>query len=284
MTSKTEQIRKEFEAYWALHSGPGTGNVSPSQAIFMWFLSKLSEVEKEARTAKGILYDWKNAPTIEPGIEYVTMKVEDFEAAKKAAREEVIEAVEQRYKDSLAPQNNPLVDYLRSKFLETPNPQSMTSKKTPDSKCPRCKGNGRIEMLEHCPVCKGSGSKPYPDHFCANNDGEQNCKCFAEGVEFGRATGSTCEKPVSESKPWDWMKELEVLGEENYWDWNGDNATLVGFVARVAQHAREEGKKEGIQYSAEALLKLADNLSKDVGGEGPYKVAAYFVKSLNNES
>lgn len=23
--------------------------------------------------------------------------------------------------------------------------------------CPRCKGNGRIDMLEHCPACKGSG-------------------------------------------------------------------------------------------------------------------------------
>lgn len=24
--------------------------------------------------------------------------------------------------------------------------------------CPRCGGNGRVEMLEHCPVCKGSGT------------------------------------------------------------------------------------------------------------------------------
>lgn len=24
-------------------------------------------------------------------------------------------------------------------------------------RCPRCKGNGRIDMLEHCPKCKGSG-------------------------------------------------------------------------------------------------------------------------------
>ncbi len=23
--------------------------------------------------------------------------------------------------------------------------------------CPTCKGNGRVEMLEHCPDCKGSG-------------------------------------------------------------------------------------------------------------------------------
>jgi RecJ-like exonuclease len=26
--------------------------------------------------------------------------------------------------------------------------------------CERCKGNGRIEMLEHCPVCRGTGQVP----------------------------------------------------------------------------------------------------------------------------
>lgn len=24
-------------------------------------------------------------------------------------------------------------------------------------KCPRCNGNGRIELLEHCPLCRGRG-------------------------------------------------------------------------------------------------------------------------------
>jgi RecJ-like exonuclease len=30
----------------------------------------------------------------------------------------------------------------------------------PDSPCPECKGNGRIEMLEHCPTCGGDGLVP----------------------------------------------------------------------------------------------------------------------------
>lgn len=28
--------------------------------------------------------------------------------------------------------------------------------------CWRCRGNGRIEMLEHCPVCPGDGRLPHP--------------------------------------------------------------------------------------------------------------------------
>lgn len=30
----------------------------------------------------------------------------------------------------------------------------------PDPRCTRCRGNGRIEMLEHCPRCHGSGLEP----------------------------------------------------------------------------------------------------------------------------
>lgn len=30
--------------------------------------------------------------------------------------------------------------------------------------CPRCNGNGRVEMLEHCPRCRGNGYLvPCPD-------------------------------------------------------------------------------------------------------------------------
>ena len=53
--------------------------------------------------------------------------------------------------------------------------------------CKRCKGNGRIEMLEHCPKCFGNGYvKPHPEHACAFNDGRQNCKCYAEGYDSAR--------------------------------------------------------------------------------------------------
>lgn len=29
--------------------------------------------------------------------------------------------------------------------------------KSEPARCPTCRGNGRIEMLEHCPTCNGSG-------------------------------------------------------------------------------------------------------------------------------
>ena len=31
-----------------------------------------------------------------------------------------------------------------------------------DQKCARCKGNGRVEMLEHCPGCFGTGANIDP--------------------------------------------------------------------------------------------------------------------------
>jgi hypothetical protein len=31
--------------------------------------------------------------------------------------------------------------------------------------CPRCNGNGRIEMLEHCPNCKGKSKVPALNRF-----------------------------------------------------------------------------------------------------------------------
>jgi len=64
--------------------------------------------------------------------------------------------------------------------------------KESEVKCPRCKGNGRIEMLEHCPECFGNGyAKPHPEHICRFNDGKSNCECFAEGYTKGCYTVAT---------------------------------------------------------------------------------------------
>lgn len=41
----------------------------------------------------------------------------EIEAAEKAKTEAIIKEIEQRYKDSLGIGNNPLVEHLRSKFL-----------------------------------------------------------------------------------------------------------------------------------------------------------------------
>ena len=116
-----------------------------------------------------------------------------------------------------------------------------------DPKCPRCKGNGRIEMLEHCPECKGSGElKPYPDHFCANNDGEQNCECFAEGVDFGKSMQQGDQSMHSESKPWDWEANVRKLLSVRFKEIGvGATEDLLWQIRTLAKHEREEGFREG---------------------------------------
>lgn len=118
-------LRMDIATILAAHKVAPHPESKPIQEILPDLLERITRykdacIESEIALAKKekVIMVYKPGSVLEPGVDYITIKVEDFEAAKKEAYEEVIEAVDAYLtagKKYVA--DEAFLSFLRSKFL-----------------------------------------------------------------------------------------------------------------------------------------------------------------------
>lgn len=119
------------------------------------------------------------------------------------------------------------------------------------AKCPRCKGNGRIEMLEHCQMCKGKGTievtLPADDWYtrhCTNPlCGFDNGMCQGDRLDYSREHGGT-ECFMCKTGKWVWLPICE--SEVNPPWLEHQHSPFADYQRRMYETAGDECIEEGV--------------------------------------